>query len=252
MAIFYKNTNNLKENSRFGASVITHTNRPSHLDNIFKNYTRQFFSNKELIVILHNNSMNIELYKNKATSYDNVNIFQIDDSISLGNCKNFGVSKSKYKYISFFDDDDFYGPNYLKSSIEVLNRNNSKIVGKKSFFLYFEKEKILALYNPNYDNKWGKDIVLGKKRVVDSSMVIDREVFQVVKFANIMGPEVLFQCECLKRGFKISFADIYNYVVHRHDTPNKRHSWKISNEEILECCDIIETNIADYNQYVVK
>ena len=45
--------------------IITTTNKSNNTNMLFENYKRQQYENKELIIILHNNTMNLELYQKK-------------------------------------------------------------------------------------------------------------------------------------------------------------------------------------------
>lgn len=90
-------------------SVITCTNRPDRIKNIFRNYRQQSLKKKELIIILNRKNMNLRRWRKKARKHSNVSVYQIKNRI-IGHCYNFAVTKAKYAYISKFDDDDYYGP----------------------------------------------------------------------------------------------------------------------------------------------
>ncbi len=75
-----------------GVSIITCTNRPQFFGNILKNYRKQQYRNKELIIILNNDSMNLAQFRGKTRTYDNVTIYQVPEKISLGQCLNCGTS----------------------------------------------------------------------------------------------------------------------------------------------------------------
>src|SRR5688572_13166448 len=84
--------NNHEKVKKQGFSVITVTNNELFIDNIFENYDRQILENKELIIILNKNRLNVEKYKSKAKTYSNVKIHSIDERMSLGYCLNFAVN----------------------------------------------------------------------------------------------------------------------------------------------------------------
>lgn len=60
-----------------GVSIITCTNRPQVFENILKNYRKQQYRNKELIIILNNDSMSLAQFRGKTRTYDNVAIYQV-------------------------------------------------------------------------------------------------------------------------------------------------------------------------------
>lgn len=234
---------NVTNDKNEGVSIITCTNRPQNVDIVFANYSRQIFDKKELIIILNNDKMNINKWKERAKLYKNIKIFQYDEKKTLGECKNFAINHVSLKYIAFFDDDDYYGENYLLESINVFNNNECDVVGKSTCFIYFENKNILGIFNPTNENIY-------VNYVMDSSLVIKRKIFENINFEDDTQPETLFQITCSKKGYKIYSTSKYNYVVHRHLNPTKEHTWKISDINLLRYCEIVKRNINNYTEYV--
>jgi hypothetical protein len=226
-----------------GVSIITCTNRCKNIDFIFSNYARQLFDKTELIIILNSNDMNLKKWRKKSENYRDVRIYQCHEDKTLGTCKNFAINHTSLEYIAFFDDDDYYGKNYLCQSINAFDDNKCDVVGKATCFIYFEKRNTLALFNPNNENIYAS-------YVMDSSLVIKRKIFKDISFEDDIQPETLFQIMCLKRGYKIYSTDRYNYVVHRHYDPIKEHTWKISDINLLRYSEIVKRNINSYIEYV--
>ncbi|WP_158737186.1 glycosyltransferase family 2 protein [Alteribacillus sp. YIM 98480] len=208
-------------------SIITCTIRDSALDNVFQNYDRQTLPDKELIIILNKDNMNINKWKQKARGYKNVTVYQLTEKLTLGECLNFGVKKSRFSFIAKFDDDDYYAPNYLTTMLRPFKYSNVSIVGKTSFYVYFEQLKLLSLHLPNNENKYSK-------HVAGATLVIKKDVFKYVKFGKMnKGSDQDFQVKCRKKGLKIYSADRFNYVCLRN--ANKRyHTWKLSDKQLLK------------------
>ncbi len=233
-----------------GVSVITTTKRPDYINNVFDNFLRQSVKTKELVVIIHNSNMDIRKWKSKSKQYDNIKVYQLDESVNFGECKNFGVQNSNYNYIAIFDDDDFYAPNFLKYSLNVFKSYDCDIVGKRSCYMFFEDSNTLVLFAPDNENKFVKYAY-----VMDSSMVIKRDVFKKIMFPHTPLPEQViteFQDECFRRDIKIFSTDKYNYLVHRRDNPHVNHTWKIGKKGILQWSEIIDENVVDYKKYIIK
>lgn len=241
---FSGDINNKNFNNQ-GVSVITCTNRPQNIDIVFANYSRQMFDKKELIILLNNDRMNIRKWKEKSKQYRNIKIFQHDEKRSLGECKNFSINNTSFEYIAFFDDDDYYGKTYLCESMDAFNNTSCDVVGKSTCFIYFEKNNILAIFNPSNENTYVNN-------VMDSSLVIKRKIFENISFINDTQPETLFQTICSRKGYKIYSTTKYNYVVHRHSNPNKEHTWKIRDINLLRWCHVVKKSITDYSRYVNK
>ncbi len=243
MATIYKR----KTISDHGVSVITSTNRINHLDSVFKNFMRQTHKRKELIIILNNNKMNIDEYRQRAANYGNIKIFKLDENKNTSECKNFAFNYANYEFIAFFDDDDYYGPNYLAQAMEAFTKSKADIVGKGAFYIFFENLKILALVCEYKINRY-------VSKVCDSSMVIKRSVLESIKFpiTQNSGMDTKFQEICINENYKIYCTDYFNFVIHRHNQSGNEHTWKINDDDLLKQCRIIKTNFVDYHQIVNK
>src|SRR4051794_2871081 len=93
-------------------SVVACTNRQAFLPKIIENFQRQTLVEKELIIVV--NSMVMEV---GGIGY---RILQFPDEVSLGECLNKGVRIAKYELVTKMDDDDYYGPDYLKEVYQAF------------------------------------------------------------------------------------------------------------------------------------
>jgi hypothetical protein len=124
------------------------------MNQLFRNYGRQNYKNKELIVILNSRRLNVTEYIKAARQYRNVRIYSLPDRVSLGNCLKYGIQLSKYNLIAKFDDYDYYAPGYLSESIRILFKKNADIVGKRAHYMYLSGKKLLLLRYPNMENRY--------------------------------------------------------------------------------------------------
>ncbi|MTI71474.1 MAG: glycosyltransferase [Firmicutes bacterium] len=213
-------------------SIITSTNRPNNIDNILKNYERQNYDMKELIIIINNNEINMLNWKERAKEYENVKIFKLDETKTLGECLNFAVEQSNFQIISKFDDDDYYAPNYLTDLVNAFNYTVAKVVGKYSSFVYFKDRNILAIRYPEKENRY-------LPFVTGPTLTFKREVFKNIKFSNVnKGEDTQFLKDCNLNGFKVYATDRFNHVLLRKSSIDE-HTWKISDDELLKKCEII-------------
>ncbi|AOY77823.1 glycosyltransferase [Clostridium formicaceticum] len=206
-------------------SVVTCTIRDYFIDNVFENYNRQRYNKKELIVVLNKDDMNIDLWYERAENYNNVSIYQIEEGATLGDCLNFATEKSKYDYIAKFDDDDFYGPNYLKDAMKRFDREKDiAIVGKNAYFVYLEDEKKLVYMDFIEDDYADK--------VAGATLVFKKEVWEQVKFQKEnRGEDYFFIKGCLELGYKVYSGSRYNFAVIRRN--EKHHTWQESNDYFI-------------------
>jgi len=226
-----------------GVSIIISTNKLEYMDNIFASYDRQEYEDKELIIILNNNHLNLAEWREKANSHHNVTVYQVDEKEPLGVCLNYGIERARFDYISKFDDDNYYGPAFLGDLMNAFEYTVADIVGKCAGYIYFENGDILALYGEAMEHCY-THFVLG------SAMIIKREVFNRVPWPTDRewGSDTEFLRQSVKNGFKIYSADRFNYVYVRRAS-QELHTWKITDEEQLAHCRII-CNTKDYIPYI--
>ncbi|MTI66464.1 MAG: glycosyltransferase family 2 protein [Firmicutes bacterium] len=234
----------LKSRKDLTVSVITCTNRPYLLDNILNNYLSQDFKDKELIIIINKDNVNLDKIKNKINNYKDIKVFKLSSKYSLGRCLNEAISKSKYNIVAKFDDDDYYGKKYLSSSINSFLYTDADIIGKSASFVYFKESKILAIRNPKKENRYVSNIE-------GSTMIINKDVFNYVKFRDIsLGEDRKFCSDCNKKGIKIYAHDKFNHVYIRHGYSHS-HTWSASDDFFKKLCFKIG-KVDDYKSYVNK
>lgn len=214
-------------NGKQGVSIITSTNRPQFFNNILTNYKAQLYPVKELIIILNKDSMKLAEYRKMNQNYKNVTVYQIAEKESLGRCLNYAVSKTKYPFITKFDDDDFYSPFYITGQMKALHRSNADVVGKRAYLAYLEARKVLVLRFPKQQNKFVRFIAGG-------TILFKRRVFDRVRFPHVsLGEDVSFLNRCRAKGYRIYAPNPYNYVQIRRKN-KESHTWKSSDNSLLK------------------
>ncbi len=238
-----KDTENMRFKSRSGVTIITATNRPHYMEKVFANYKRQVYKNKELIVVLNNNQMNIEEWKDKANQLNSVRVLQLDENKTLADCLNLAVSYSNYPYISKCDDDNYYAPKFITDLMDVFNHTHAHIVGKRAYYTYLENRRLLILRFPSFEHCYVRFLS-------GSAMIVKKEVFEKVRFTPVIrGTDTIFLKECVANNFKIYSADRFNYVYVRK-LAGEPTTWPIEEEELLaKNCQIIGIT-DDYYSYV--
>jgi glycosyltransferase involved in cell wall biosynthesis len=216
--------------------------REDFIDNVFKNYHQQTWKDKELIIILNKDSMDIDKWIMKAKNYRNIRVYQLHEKATLGDCLNFGILKANYDNIAKFDDDDYYGPNYLASAMQALKNKKVSIVGKSSYYIYFKNKKALVLVS-GIEN----DIT---DTVAGASLVFRKEVWDTVQFEKVNRAEdYFFIDQCKENGFNVYSLDHYDFAVIRHTTEN--HTWKVSDEDLMGWGELVAYT-DDYQSIVSK
>lgn len=217
-------------------SIVTCTRKPELIKNVLKNYRKQVWAKKELIIILNRDDMDINEWKKETEKDDNIFIYQLPEETSLGHCYNFAVEKVNYEYIATFDDDDYYAPNYLTDLMYAFLYTDADIVGKRAYYAYLEAQRLLVLRHAAEEYTYIEgDLFLdgGKK-------IMKRKVFDHVQYRDVSNLEDIYICQdSMQKGFKIFSADKYNLVYLRKANKND-HTWKGEDDIILRwLCTVI-------------
>ncbi|MBV6715811.1 glycosyltransferase [Paenibacillus chitinolyticus] len=208
-------------------SIITCTKRRDCMETLFRNYSRQNFRNKELIVILNQDDLKVNGYMQAAKAYKHVRIYSLPEHMSLGTCLNFGVRLSKYNRIAKFDDDDYYAPDYLTDSMRIMAKTGADIVGKRAHYMYLNGTKTLLLRYPARENQY-VSLVQG------ATLLVKRHVFDKVGFPDQNRSEcVKFCSDSAAKGFTIYSGSPYNFLAIRRKN-SKDHTWIVSDRQLLE------------------
>lgn len=190
-----------------GVSIISHVNSHYLLDNILNNYSSQKYPKKELILIINNKNLELISQHNMLKGHDDIKILIIPENLTIGKCLNLGVEKSKYDYISIFDSESFYGPNYLIDMINTFKYTEAHIAGKQTIYAYTKYNENLVLVNPNYEYRFTDNIS-------DSTLTFRKNIFQKIKFKDNSQSYInLFLRDSLEEGFKIYSSDRFNHML---------------------------------------
>jgi len=209
-----------------GVSIITCANHPDFLLNILNNYRIQQYKRKELIIIINKDSIDIKEWKKMASFLPNVTVFKVSERVSLGQCLNCGISKSKYPIITKFDHDDYYSPYYLREQVKALLRTGSPVVGKHACYVYLNASKKLIIRSPYEKNKYVNFIQGG-------TLMFRKSILKNVRFSDItLGEDVKFLRDCSKNGYGIYATTPSNYVYIRRKNKST-HTWRVSDRKFL-------------------
>jgi hypothetical protein len=201
------------------------------MDNVFQNYDGQNWKRKELIIILNQDDMDQNLWKQRAMRSREVIIYQLPEKMTLGECLNYGVKKSRFGIVAKFDDDDYYAPNYLTRQMEAMNNTNADVVCKRKVFMYFEKDKTLAVHLPEIGNK---KFITTCSGIKGATLVFKKKIFEKVKFPALnCGEDTIFISNCIKKNYKVYVTDKYNYVCLRRKVPG-HHTWIIKDDTLMK------------------
>ncbi|EST11873.1 glycosyltransferase [Sporolactobacillus laevolacticus] len=224
----------------FVITVVTSTMRQEMSDHILKNFLRQDYHPKELIILLNKKELNAGQWKERTANYNNIRVFQLDEKKTLGECLNFGGQQALYDVIAKFDDDDYYSPAYLTNMVGQLKKKNIDVIGKSSIFVYFKTEKKLSLFRRSKSPFYIRNERDLKRALAGGTLIFKKAVLKKVPFARLnKGEDLQFQKDCLQQGLSLFSSDPYDYVLFRYDPKHHQHSWNIDNQIFQRYCQLI-------------
>lgn len=228
-----------------GVTIITSTMRPKHINQLFQNYARQDWVNKELIIIVNKDSAGLQRYQNKAKLFPNVRVFRMPESSKLGACLNYAASMAKYDYIAKFDDDDYYGPHYISEAMSTFQTSKADIVGKLEIYYYFPHRTTLLL------RRRGRYWYTPVSRVAGATIMFHKRVMDKISFNTEVrqGSDVRFLKRALEHKFRIYTTSRYNFAAMRR-ADRSSHTWKITDQHLLRSKGAVITRTANYRRHV--
>ncbi len=179
-----------------------------------------------MIVILNDDGLKLSDYMTKARKDPQARVYRLPERHSLASCLNFGVRQARYDRIAKFDDDDYYGPEYLADSLRTMQRSGADIVGKRAHYMYLEGAKVLLFRYPDQENR-KVSLVQG------ATLLVKRHVFGRVGFrGRDQGECVRFCIDSRKSGFTVYAGSRRHFAAFRRKNA-KGHTWKASDRLLL-------------------
>ncbi len=215
------------------------------MDDVLFNYARQDWEDKELIVVLNKDNMDLKKWKERAKLFDGVRVYQLPETYTLGYCLNWAIARANSKIIAKFDDDDYYSPYYLRESMNAMNKGKAPIIGKHSSYIYFVKKRALTVYRKGNENKY-------KSKLKGGTIVFRKSVWNHVKFNENKpaGSDARWLTECAKAGYKAFSVSKENYVCVRREN-RKTHTQQKSTKQYMASCKVI-CKTRNFVPYVTK
>ena len=210
-------------------SVLMPTMRPENVARCLDNFVKQAYRGKELILILNNAEFDLDAIRRDIESIPNAQVLHVEGRTTLGDCLNRGVEVASGKYIAKMDDDDLYGERYLSDSVLAASFSDSEIVGKGSFFMYFEEADTTALAELTPEHTFTHFVTGG-------TLFIRADVIRETPFESIsIKEDTNFQRAAARAGCRIYAADRFNFVRVRTGRLSD-HADQTPDSEFLKLC----------------
>ena len=210
-------------------SVLMPTRRPENVLRCLENFTKQTYPDKELILILNNAEFDLDAIRKHIDLIPNVEVLHIEGHTTLGDCLNRGVEAASGKYIAKMDDDDHYGERYLSDSVLAASFSDAEIVGKGSFFMYFEESDATALAELTPEHTFTYFVTGG-------TLFIREDVIREIPFESIsLKEDTNFERAAAREGCRIYSGDRFNFVRVRTRQLSS-HADQTPDSEFLKLC----------------
>ena len=216
-------------------SLVLPTNRPGQVDYVIDMISDQTYPNLQLVIAAHGFELSAQNLKRKAgsTTLDSVEVVEVGADQTLGDVINHGFERAEGEYIGKIDDDNFYGPEFTWDLMDCFKFTDASIVGKWTHFTYVEGMNALVLRFPGSEYRY-VDLVAG------SAMIVDREVFEAVKFpSQPVGEDTKFLRDAKRAGAGIYSGDRFNYVYMRYQDAD-HHTFNASDLELASKGELLQ------------
>ena len=209
-------------------SIVIPTIREEELEKIKNNIKNQTYNNIECIVVLNKNDLSLKHWKQSLEPY-NVHVYQVDESVNLGEVLNYGYSKSTGEILVKMDDDDYYGENDIKDIVFDFLMTDADIIGKRTHYIYFEEMSLLTLKNEKL-NQYEKS-----KFVAGGTLAFTREAYdEIGKFSDLpRGIDTDFLNKALSTNKVIMTSDEVGYSFLRRGN-KETHTWSLNDFNLLK------------------
>lgn len=229
------------QKSQQAVTAICVSKRPWYLKRIISMLKNQTHENLHILYIAHGLEHDVNEIKKELSYFSNSSLIEIHDTKkTLGEILNIAIDNCKTDLVAKIDDDDYYGPSYIRSLLAAFHYSGYKnvgIVGKARAFCYVEEKDTLALrFGPEREN-------MLRNRVFGGTIFWSRKMLGDIRFIDSnTGEDTAFFKAAEKKGIKIYSADPYDYIHMRYQAPNS-HTWSIDSDEFLSVAKVISKGL---------
>ena len=193
--------------------------RPKWLNNVINNFTLQTFQNKKIVIVENGDA--IGSCKKYGFEPDLLLTSEKHQAIAKATALN-ELKRINAEYWTTWDDDDYYGYNYLQELIE--NSDKADIIGKNTYFVKTQNDK-LRLFGSNVENT-NADLIHGP--------TISSWVAECTNFENVgrWSEDIAFLQSMKNKGANIFATSRWNFINQRHKSHG--HTWTITDKQMAQ------------------
>lgn len=199
-------------------SVILCTRRPTFLTSAFAQIAAQRHDRVELVLVLHGIASDHPQVREAVAAVDlPLRIVEVAASESFGDALNAGVASASGKFITKFDDDDWYGPHHLSDLLLAARYSGGDLIGTQPEFVHLESPDLTIHKRPGPSERFSV-------HVSGATMLIRREDLRELggyRPLRTSEDRALLQ-DAQRRGGKVYCTHGLNFLISRRSTG---HTW---------------------------
>lgn len=214
------------------AEFICISKRPENLNIIAENYRRQRYGNLGIHLIWN---VPADMAQHCVAETDrmqlpNARVSVLDESHNIGSCLNYGRRHSLADYWFKFDDDDYYGANYVGDSVNYYRWVGADAVAKPAGFVHFKRSQEVFVRNLSGVDLWHLARTFPVRPYLCGATLSGRSRSELPLFStNYRNSCDSKWMESLpENNFRIFATDPFNHVIFRGDASS--HTWQASEE----------------------
>lgn len=208
-------------------SIIVTSKRPEFLRHAAQQVRHQTCTDREIIFVKHSAGFRDEDISEAFQGEKDLKIYAIASDQVLADGLNLAMKQASGDIFAKFDDDDYYGQNYLGDALLAFDyAPEAALVGKQAFFAYVQSADQTVHRFPGKSYKF-------TSRVHGGTFVWDRRKTEGVSFTRtVQGTDTLFLKSLAVHNLQVFSSDPFNFVHVRY-SDNASHTWKIEDTEFL-------------------
>jgi spore maturation protein CgeB len=211
---------------RRSVSALVSSNRPDQLEHVIRTVAAQQDVDVELVLLTHGFLAAPHLADlARDLGLSSFRPLTAPSDVSLGACLNRLVAAAEGDVVAKMDDDDLYGPNYLRDQLDALSWSGADVVGKQAHHMYLEAHDLTVVRFPEREHQF-TDFVMGP------TLMTSREVASAHPFEDLQrGEDTAFLRTLVAGGSMVYSCDRFGFVQVRSAT--RQHTWEASSAELL-------------------
>jgi len=189
------------ESETDGVSILAFPNRPTDINGIVNNFSRQRYPVKELIIIAGNERMNLKSWKSKLKKRKDIRLLQLNSPAAA---LPLAVNLAQYNFISVFATSDYYAPHFIGDLMNVFQYADAGIVGKNTFYAFAKSDHSLRLCRPDAEYRY-------TDALLSAAFIFRKELTDKIRLAP--DPTGRWLLTSVDTSLRIYSADRFNYAA---------------------------------------